>query len=90
MVNDSVQEDGIQTAKCLVLIVDDDQTASLIGSELLSEAGFHYQDEEIPLAISIGCTTVTTFDQNSEAIFKRVDKAQYEAKRAGRNRSEIL
>jgi diguanylate cyclase len=56
----------------------------------IDKARFLYLDQEIPLTVSIGGTTVMTSDQNIEAIFKRVDKAMYEAKSAGRNRSEIL
>ena len=58
--------------------------------ELVERARFLYQDEEIPLTVSIGGTTVTTSDKTTEAIFKRVDKAMYEAKGTGRNRSVIL
>ncbi|MGO9532393.1 MAG: diguanylate cyclase [Syntrophobacteraceae bacterium] len=58
--------------------------------ELVEKARFIYQDEEIPLTVSIGGTTVTSSDQNAEIIFKRVDKAMYEAKGAGRNKSVIL
>ena len=56
----------------------------------IDKARFLYLDQEIPLTVSIGGTTVMTSDRNIEAIFKRVDKAMYEAKSAGRNRSEIL
>lgn len=58
--------------------------------ELVERARFLYQDEEIPLTVSIGGTTVKPSDKNTETIFKRVDKAMYEAKRTGRNRSVIL
>jgi len=58
--------------------------------ELVELAHFIYQDEEIPLTVSIGGTTVTSSDQNAEIIFKRVDKALYEAKRTGRNKLVIL
>jgi diguanylate cyclase len=58
--------------------------------KLIERARFLYQDEEIPLTVSIGGTTVKLSDQNSEAIFKRVDSAMYEAKRSGRNKSVIL
>ncbi len=57
--------------------------------ELVERARFLYQDEEIPLTVSIGGTTVTSSDKNAETIFKRVDKAMYEAKNTGRNRSVI-
>jgi diguanylate cyclase (GGDEF)-like protein len=58
--------------------------------ELVERARFLYQDEEIPLTVSIGGTTVMPSDETPETIFKRVDKAMYEAKRTGRNRSVIL
>ncbi|SPF33520.1 hypothetical protein SBDP1_1130015 [Syntrophobacter sp. SbD1] len=58
--------------------------------ELVELAHFIYQDEEIPLTVSIGGTTVTPTDKDTESIFKRVDKALYEAKRTGRNKLVIL
>jgi diguanylate cyclase (GGDEF)-like protein len=58
--------------------------------KFIQKARFLYQNKEIPLTVSIGGTTVKLSDLNSEAIFKRVDSAMYEAKRAGRNKSVIL
>lgn len=58
--------------------------------ELVDRACFLYQDKEIPLTVSVGGTTVTPSDIDAETIFKRADKALYEAKRTGRNRSAIL
>jgi diguanylate cyclase len=57
--------------------------------QLVERARFLYQDEEIPLTVSVGGTTVKHSDQNTEAIFNRVDMAMYEAKRCGRNRLMI-
>ena len=71
----------------------DDQGICIVAErlrELVQRARFLYQGEEIPLTVSIGGTTVTPSDNNTETIFKRVDKAMYEAKRTGRNKSVIL
>jgi len=58
--------------------------------KLIERARFIYQNEEIPLTVSIGGTTIDASDQDIETIFKRVDTAMYEAKKKGRNRSVVL
>ena len=71
-----------------------DENGILIVAEklrrLIERTRFHCQDEDIPLTVSIGGTTVKPSDQSAESIFKRVDAAMYEAKRNGRNRSVVL
>jgi diguanylate cyclase (GGDEF)-like protein len=57
--------------------------------EFIEKARFLYLDQEIPLTVSVGATTVIQSDQDNESIFKRVDNAMYEAKRTGRNRSVV-
>ena len=57
----------------------------------VERARFLYQkDQEIPLTVSIGGTTVNAADEDAETVFNRVDTAMYEAKRKGRNRVVIL
>jgi diguanylate cyclase len=76
-----------------VLSETDEQGVCIVAERLrrlIERARFLYQQEEIPLTISIGGTTVKASDQTAETIFKRVDMALYEAKRTGRNRSVIL
>jgi diguanylate cyclase len=58
--------------------------------QLIARTRFLCQDEEIPLTVSIGGTAAKLSDLGTEAIFKRVDMAMYEAKRTGRNRSIIF
>ncbi len=49
-------------------------------------ARFSYQQEEIPVTISLGVTEARPADQESDAAFMRVDTAMYQAKKEGRNR----
>jgi len=48
---------------------------------------FQFRGTDIPLTISIGVSAVKDSDQDEEALFQRVDKAVYDAKRTGRNRT---
>ncbi len=45
-----------------------------------------YQEEIICFTVSIGVSEVQPTDANAEAVFKRADKALYQAIVAGRNR----
>lgn len=48
-----------------------------------------YQEEIICFTVSIGVAEVQPTDANAEAVFKRADKALYQAKQAGRNRVHL-
>lgn len=48
---------------------------------------FQFRGKHIPFTISIGVSEVKDSDEDEEALFQRVDKAVYEAKRTGRNRT---
>ncbi|MDT8903726.1 GGDEF domain-containing protein [Anaeroselena agilis] len=49
-----------------------------------------WQDQELPYTISSGIAAAREKDQSVDEVFKRADKALYNAKRRGRNRTEIL
>lgn len=51
---------------------------------------FQFRGKDIPFTISVGVSEVRKSDEDQEALFQRVDKALYEAKRAGRNRTTAL
>jgi len=51
---------------------------------------FHYQDQVIPITISLGVTEVMPSDKDPETPFIRVDQAMYGAKRDGRNRVHVI
>lgn len=53
--------------------------------KMIENTRFLYHKQEISLTVSIGVTEVVPADQTQEAIFNRVDKAMYDAKRKGRN-----
>lgn len=52
----------------------------------IEQAVFSYQDEPIPVTISLGVTEVMPSDVVPESPFVRVDEALYRAKNDGRNR----
>lgn len=52
----------------------------------IDKTRFYYQDEVIPLTISLGVTEVVSTDTEPEMPFVRVDEAMYQAKRGGRNK----
>jgi two-component system cell cycle response regulator len=47
---------------------------------------FSFEDEAIPLTVSLGCASVTKDIQDSSALIKAADDRLYAAKHAGRNR----
>lgn len=47
---------------------------------------FYYQNQSIPVTISLGVTEVKSVDPEPETVFSRSDDAMYRAKREGRNR----
>lgn len=56
----------------------------------IERARFSYQQEELPITISLGVTEVMQTDKDSEAPFSRADNAMYQAKRHGRNRVCVM
>jgi len=78
----------------IIILPGTDEQGTYIVAErlrkLIERARFVCQDAEIPLTLSIGGTTVKASDHDTEAIFKRVNKAMYEPKRTGRNRCVIF
>ena len=61
------------------------QVAEKLRTEVAS-CGFHYQNQAVPITISIGVTEFRE-DDGFEAVFERADAALYRAKNEGRNRS---
>lgn len=53
----------------------------------LEHIRFRLRGKDIPLTISIGVSEVSDTDKDERSLFQRVDKAVYEAKRLGRNRT---
>ena len=51
----------------------------------IEKCHFHYNDDEVPVTISIGIAEYQTEDAAS-SLFERADKCLYEAKESGRNR----
>ncbi|MGC8494922.1 MAG: GGDEF domain-containing protein, partial [Syntrophobacteraceae bacterium] len=51
----------------------------------IQKARFFFQEEEIPITVSLGVTEITPSDTEPENPFIRVDKAMYQAKKEGRN-----
>ena len=47
---------------------------------------FYFQNQAIPVTISLGVTEVREADPEPETVFARADDAMYRAKREGRNR----
>jgi diguanylate cyclase (GGDEF)-like protein len=47
---------------------------------------FYFQNQAIPVTISLGVTEVKEVDPEPETVFARADEAMYRAKREGRNR----
>jgi diguanylate cyclase (GGDEF)-like protein len=47
---------------------------------------FYYQNQSLPVTISLGVTEVKSTDPEPETVFSRSDDAMYRAKREGRNR----
>jgi diguanylate cyclase (GGDEF)-like protein/PAS domain S-box-containing protein len=63
-----------------------------IGERIRATLELHplaYNDNQIPITISIGLSIMTTEDINTEQALSRADRALYAAKRHGRNRVEI-
>jgi diguanylate cyclase (GGDEF)-like protein len=58
--------------------------------KLIENTRFVYHKQEISLSVSIGVTEILDSDQSQEAVFNRVDKAMYKAKKAGRNKVAVL
>jgi diguanylate cyclase (GGDEF)-like protein len=54
--------------------------------ERIGEHGFVFQNERIPITISIGCSQLAAQDKTATDLIQRADEKLYEAKRGGRNR----
>ncbi len=54
--------------------------------ERIAEHGFVFQNERIPVTISIGCSQLGAQDKAATDLIQRADEKLYEAKRGGRNR----
>ncbi|MDY0039371.1 MAG: diguanylate cyclase [Desulforhabdus sp.] len=68
----------------------DSSHAFQVGEKLrltIERTRFQYRGKDIPFTISIGVSAVQESDGDAETLFQRVDKAVYEAKRIGRNRT---
>jgi len=53
--------------------------------KLIENTRFVYHKQEISFTVSVGVTEIQEGDQSQEVVFNRVDKAMYNAKKAGRN-----
>lgn len=53
---------------------------------MIQETEFDYEDQVVPVTISIGVTEARESDTDSEDVVNRADKLMYQAKQAGRNR----
>lgn len=54
--------------------------------ELIEKTVFDYENERVPVTVSLGVTEVIPSDQEPQAIAKRADMLLYRAKAEGRNR----
>jgi len=54
--------------------------------KLVEEHPFRFEDETIPVTVSLGCATLTKDLQDTSALIKAADDRLYAAKHAGRNR----
>ena len=52
----------------------------------VEEHKFVFQDERIPVTVSVGCALLGEGDKTANDIIQRADEKLYEAKRSGRNR----
>ena len=63
--------------------------ALALAENLRQRVGSHvfvFQNERIPVTISIGCSQIVKEDKAGADLIQRADEKLYEAKRAGRNR----
>ncbi len=58
--------------------------------KIVANIRFRYQDEEIPLTMSVGATQVEPLDKTIEDITTRADAAMYRAKNGGRNQTVCM
>lgn len=77
-----------------VLIVEADQEKALLLAERLREAteNLHifYEESDITMTVSIGCSEFSVDDSDVTEALKRADDALYVAKEKGRNRVECI
>ncbi|MFN2350074.1 MAG: diguanylate cyclase [Thioalkalivibrio sp.] len=77
-----------------VLLPDTDIDAALHLAErlrtMVAEAPVQFNDQQIPVTVSIGLTLLTQADASPDDALQRADAALYRAKDGGRNRVEVL
>lgn len=66
--------------------LDNGITVAMKIRELVEEAVFEYENERVPVTVSLGVTEVLPSDQEPMMITNRADKLLYRAKAEGRNR----
>jgi diguanylate cyclase (GGDEF)-like protein len=75
----------------VILLKEAERAKALIVAEkiraLVERTRFHYQNQVLPVTISLGVTEVRPDDKDPEAIFRRVDAAVHQAKKEGKNRA---
>jgi len=76
-----------------MLLTNTDKKSALVLAEkirrIIEKTGFIYVGKEIKITISCGISDLQEGD-TQDSIFNRADKALYQAKKAGRNRSVII
>jgi len=55
--------------------------------QMVEQHAFVFQNEHIPVTISLGCSCLTEEDRTVQDLIQRADEKLYEAKRQGRNRA---
>lgn len=76
----------------VIILPKTEENGALVIAERLrakiAGRSFVYKDQDIPITVSIGCSSYTEND-TQESLLSRTDNALYEAKREGRNRVKV-